>query len=92
MHLSAARSEPQWDTLFEAAQSIMDFAVAMGAARPKSNVTVREVLDEFQADKVRMGKSKRYLRQMRVSVKGLLGARLAGPITAVSPLDLQAAT
>ena len=51
MKLSATRSEPQWDTLFEAAQSIMEFAVAMGATRLKSHVTVRELLDEFQPEK-----------------------------------------
>ena len=57
MRLSVPPQIPQWHTLFAAARSIMEFAVSMGAARPKSNVTVREGLAEFQADKERMGKS-----------------------------------
>ena len=55
----------------------LEFAVLLGAARPKSNVTVRDRLAKFQTDTARMGKSKPCLRQLRVSVPDLPGVPAA---------------
>lgn len=62
-----------------------------GATRPACVLTVRELLDEFQTAKAKTGRSKRYLRQVRVSVRGVLGERLARPVAEVTTEEIQAA-
>ena len=41
------------DKLVRAAQNILEFAFAMGAARPASKLTFKELLAEFQVAKAR---------------------------------------
>lgn len=91
MIVSARDIEGHLEKLVVAAQTIMDFCVALGAARPRSKLSVRDLLAEFQTQKERLGKSKRYLRQMRVSVHGLFGEALGQPIADVTREELQRA-
>ena len=83
-------SQVEWGKLLEAAELITQVACAMGAARTQRTLTVRELLDEFQTAKARAGRSERYLRQVRVSVRGVLGACLARPIATLTTGDVEA--
>lgn len=82
---------PDWGGFFKAAQAMMDFAVQMGAVRPVSTLTIKELLEEFQTWKLRQGRSLRYMRQMRVSVTALLGPDLNRPIVQVTRGQIQSA-
>jgi integrase len=50
---------------------IMDLAVQMGGQEPTRNFSTVELLDEFQTAKRKSGRSERYLRQVRVSIRAL---------------------
>ncbi len=89
--MTVGNQKVQWGRLLEAAQTLMDFAVQMGAARPVCNLTVKELLEEFETAKDRAGRSRRYLRQMRVSVRRVFGKEIRKPLEDVTTHGLELA-
>lgn len=89
--MSVRGQEMQWGRLLEAAQTLMDFAVAMGAARPVCNLSVGELLDEFETAKRKAGRSDRYLRQMRTSTRAVLGSRMGRPLAELATKEIDSA-
>lgn len=89
--MSSGVQEMQWGRLLEAAQTMMEFAVAMGAARPVCGLSVKDLLEEFRVAKERTGRSPRYLRQVGVSTRRVFGKELSKPLAEVTTRDVECA-
>jgi integrase len=94
--LSAVLSRQEWQTLARIAKAVFEVASAQAGKDGQNHVTichysptVSELLNDFLRTKAKSGRSLRYIRALRVSLKSFAKGRNQTPIGNVTVTDIE---